>query len=472
MPPKATITILRADADVELAASLRCILEEIPAAAVSQLRIEELPCNRPESLTGVWQRDRSDLAIVIEPSHAPYFTQTAVDQPGRGYPRCPLLLVLPESLAPEAPRLLEAGVSDFVLPPFRPSDLLPRVLRLLRPRQSEDELVEHLRQVTGSRLIVGRSPGLMAQLRRLPLVAGCDATVLITGETGTGKELCARAIHYCSRRSGKPMVAVDCGAIPSELIENELFGHERGAYTTALTAQAGLLQESDGGSLFLDEIDSLSLPMQSKLLRFLQEKEYRPLGSPKTRKVDVRVIAASNKSLEEAVTAGRFRQDLYYRLNILSLQMPPLRQRREDIPVLARHFLDRYAAEFARPARTITEEAVRRLLNYPWPGNARELENIIERAVLVCDSAVIQARDIELPEQEVRDDGLRAYQARKALMVTKWELDELKRMLTTHCGSVSTISRVEGKDPSAIRALLRKHNLRPAREFPYWQTTT
>jgi len=366
--------------------------------------------------------------------------------------------------------MLEAGASDFVLPPIRPSDLVPRVMHLLRPHNSEEELVAHLKRVAASRQIVGKSPVLMAQLRKLPLYAGCHATVLITGETGTGKELCARAIHYCSRRSGKPFVAVDCGAIPGDLIENELFGHQRGAYTTALTAQPGLLQESDGGSLFLDEIESLPLPMQSKLLRFLQEKEYRPLGSPKARHVDARVIAACNESLEEAVRAGRFRQDLYYRLNVLSLQMPPLRDRREDIPLLARHFLEKYAAEFSRPVRDITEEAVKKLLNHPWPGNARELENIIERAVLVCDVPLVEGHDVELPASAADTPGI-SYQARKAMMVTKWELDELKRLLTSNRGNVSALARAEGKDPSAIRALLRKHHLRPIRESPHWHVT-
>lgn len=382
-------------------------------------------------------------------------------------PRCPLLVVLPESLVLQALPLLETGVSDFVLPPVRPSDLLPRVLHLLRPRESDDELIARLRLVAGGKQIVGQSPILLAQLRKLPLFAGCDATVLITGETGTGKELCARAVHYCSRRSGQPFVGVDCGAIPIELIENELFGHERGAYTTALTAQSGLLQEASGGSLFLDEIESLPLPMQSKLLRFLQEKEYRPLGSPKPCRADVRVIAASNKSLEEAVRASRFRQDLFYRLNVLSLVMPPLRERCEDIPLLARHFVDQYAAEFSRPARNLTEAAVKRLLNHSWPGNARELENTIERAVLACDGPLIEAQHIDLPDLEP-DPSTLSYRARKEVMIEKWEREELTRILTRCRGNVSVAARSEGKDPGAFRALLRKHHLRPTRESPHW----
>jgi two-component system, NtrC family, response regulator GlrR len=468
MAARTTIAILSSDADGEMATSLRRILEDIPRYQAGQLRIEELRCAQVEQLPVFCQRARPDLVILVEPALAPCAGQAAATWTKNACLRCPLLAVLPECLAPEALQLLRDGASDFILPPIRRADLLPRVLRMLRPRESEDELIAQLKQVAGPKHIVGQSPLLFEQLRKLPLIAGCDATVLISGETGTGKELCARAVHYLSPRSGKPFVTVNCGAIPGDLIENELFGHERGAYTTALTTQGGLLEQAIGGSLFLDEIDSLPISMQVKLLRFLQEKEYRALGSTLVRRADVRVIGASNISLEEAVRAGRFRQDLYYRLNVLTLVMPPLRNRREDIPLLARHFLAKYAAEFSRPARDITEGAVLRLLNYPWPGNARELENLIERAVLACDGPLIDARDIELPVLEP-DNSRLSYQARKDLMVKNWELNELKRILAIYHGNVSAIARQEGKDASAFRALLRKHNLRPDRASPYWE---
>jgi DNA-binding NtrC family response regulator len=467
MATRTTIAMLRTDADAELAMSVRRILDCIPKQQVGEFGIEELPCARPESVPAICHRSHPDLTIMIVPAEASFFAQVAAIVAKNGRPGCPFLLVLPESFAAEALRLLKAGASDFVLPPIRSADLLPRVLRLLRPCEAEDELIQHLKRVGGAKQIVGQSPLLLAQLRKLPSIARCDATVLISGETGTGKELCARAIHYLSRRASKPFVAVDCGAIPPELLENELFGHERGAYTSALTAQQGLVDAAAGGSLFLDEIDSLATPMQVKLLRFLQESEYRAVGSTLVRKADVRVIAASNSSLEEAVRADRFRRDLYYRLNVLSLVMPPLRDRREDIPLLARHFLAKYAAEFSRPAQDFTKETVKRLLDYQWPGNTRELENLIERAVLACDGPLIDVRDIEWPDLGAGNDGL-LYQARKQLMVTNWERDELKKMLVTHCGNLSAIARAEGKDASAFRALLRKHHLRPDRIPPYW----
>jgi DNA-binding NtrC family response regulator len=468
MKTRITIVVLRTAADVELATSVRRILERIPKNQVGDFGIEESPCAGPELVPpAMCQRARVDLTILIVPAEPSLAAQVVGTVAKNGRPASPFLLVLPESLAAEAMDFLKAGASDFVVAPIRSVDLLPRVLRLLRPCESEDELIAHLKQVWGTKQIVGQSPPLLAQLRKLPLIAGCDATVLITGETGTGKELCARAIHYLSCRASKPFLAVDCGAIPPELLETELFGHERGAYTSAVTTQPGLVDAAAGGSLFLDEIDSLATTMQVKLLRFLQEYEFRAVGSTLVRKADVRVIAASNSSLEEAVRAGRFRQDLYYRLNVLSLVMPPLRDRREDIPLLARHFLAKYAAEFSRPARDLTEEAVKRLCDYPWPGNARELENLIERAVLSCDRPLIDARDVDLPALELGSSRL-PYQARKDLMVTHWERDELKRMLAVHRGNLSAIARTERKDASAIRALLRKHHLRPDRALPYW----
>ena len=451
MGTRGTIALFRTDEGVELAASVRDSLVDFPEGPADQFNIQEFNCSCPESLSDLCQRARPDLAILIEPVEGHFFTEVIASAAKKARPQCRLLLVLPERLVMHAPRLLKAGVSDFVLPPIRSWDLIPRVLNLLSLRESEDELVAHLRRVAGSKQIIGQSPLFLAQLRKVPQIAGCDATVLISGETGTGKELFARAIHYLGRRAEKAFVPVDCGAVPSELIENELFGHERGAYTSAQTPQQGLIAESDGGTLFLDEIDALSMSMQSRLLRFLQEREYRPLGSPKMRRADSRVIVASNISLPEAVCAGRFRQDLFYRLNVLSLVMPPLRDRREDIPILARHFLEKYAIEFSRPARDFTNEAVQRLLSCPFPGNARELENLIERAVLACDGPLIDVGDLELPIVQPGDTKL-LYQARKDLMVTNWERDELKKMLTVYRGNLSAFARAEGKDASVLRA--------------------
>ncbi|KAA0242848.1 MAG: sigma-54-dependent Fis family transcriptional regulator [Candidatus Brocadia sp. AMX2] len=232
-------------------------------------------------------------------------------------------------------------------------------------------------------------------IEKIPSLAWSDATVMIYGETGTGKELIARAIHYNSHRHGKPFIPVNCGALPDHLIENELFGHAKGAFTDASTAEKGLIAEAEGGALFLDEVDTLSSSAQIKLLRFLQDKEYRHLGSSKSRGADVRVIAATNSNLWYLVETKRFREDLYYRLNVLSVTLPPLRERVSDIPLLAAHFLTRYAKQNRRGLLHLSGDAMQKLIHYPWSGNVRELEGVIQRAAVLCASSVLEPEDID-----------------------------------------------------------------------------
>jgi len=260
-------------------------------------------------------------------------------------------------------------------------------------------------------------------------------------------------------------VAVNCGAIPGELVENELFGHEAGAYTTAVAAQPGLLREANEGSLFLDEIDTLSLAVQVKLLRFLQDREYRPLGSGRARFADVRLIAASNISLPEAMGAGRFRQDLFYRLSVLPLELPPLRERPEDIPLLAGHFLGKYATEHGRPARELTPGAIQRLLSHPWPGNVRELENVIQRAVLLCPTAAIDTPQLSLPARPDEAGGT-SFKHLKAHAVHEFEHHYLAGLLREHDGNISASARAAGKNRRAFWELLRKHGLLPPHLAP------
>ncbi|HYO91261.1 MAG TPA: sigma-54-dependent Fis family transcriptional regulator, partial [Pyrinomonadaceae bacterium] len=245
-------------------------------------------------------------------------------------PDIPLIVVIGVCQPDELFELLKVGASDFIVAPLKAAEVLPRSWRLLRQQQqqsdAEQTLAQTLKAELGLKQLIGQSAVFLAQVDKIPLVAKCAANVLIAGETGTGKELYARAIHYCSARTSRPFMPVNCGAIPVDLVENELFGHQRGAFTSASTLQPGLIEEADGGTLFLDEIDCLPVMAQVKLLRFLQDKEYRPLGSTRMRRVDVRIIAASNLNLEEAVLHGKVRQDLYYRLNVISLTLPPLRE--------------------------------------------------------------------------------------------------------------------------------------------------
>ena len=263
----------------------------------------------------------------------------------------PILIVAEHCEQEQILELLNLGAADFITQPLTATDLLARIKRLLEQTRKGEAFKRSLKVKLGLKQIIGDSPVFRKEIEKIPTVAQCDVTVLISGETGTGKELFARALHYLSPRAGRPFVPVNCGAIPTDLVGNELFGHEQGAYTGASKSQPGMIREADGGTLFLDEIDCLPQNAQIKLLRFLQEREYRPLGSTKVQQADVRVLAATNVDPEAALREGKVRQDLYYRLNVIPFVLPPLRQRREDISILARHFLKKYAAEFNKPAR-------------------------------------------------------------------------------------------------------------------------
>ncbi|MHC1787969.1 sigma-54 interaction domain-containing protein [Solidesulfovibrio sp.] len=242
--------------------------------------------------------------------------------------------------------------------------------------------------------MVGQSPCLGEVLRVLGKVAPTDSTVLVTGESGTGKELLVRALHANSRRAGKPFVPVNCGAIPRELLESELFGHEKGAFTSAVRTRQGRFELAEGGTIFLDEIGEMDLSLQVKILRALQEKEFERVGGDKTIKADVRIVAATNRDLEVEVETGRFREDLYYRLNVIPLHLPPLRERGMDILLLAAHFLGRFCRQKNRCIQTFSPEARDLILGYPWPGNVRELENFMERMSILCDHDVITPGDL------------------------------------------------------------------------------
>ncbi|HXF04284.1 MAG TPA: sigma-54 dependent transcriptional regulator [Blastocatellia bacterium] len=370
----------------------------------------------------------------------------------------PIIVVMEAGEPDEVFKLLRLGASDFITPPLKATDIFPRVWRLLEKSHRREGLTCTLRERRGLKQLVGMSPAFLAEIQKIPLVAKCSASVLISGETGTGKELCARAIHYLSPRAGKPFIPVSCGAIPVELVENELFGHERGAFTGASRTQFGLIREADGGTLFLDEIDCLPLPAQAKLLRFLQEKEYRPLGGTKIVKADVRVIAATNINLEEAVSNGKLRQDLYYRLNVISITLPPLRERREDIPLLARHFLAKYAAEFNKPVTDFSGDAMHRLMLYDWPGNVRELEHVVERAVVLSEQPVIRAADIILPRLEVTRREV-SFREAKAKVVAQFERTYIQGLLRAYHGNVTKAAQAAGKNRRAFWQLMRKHGI-------------
>jgi DNA-binding NtrC family response regulator len=401
-------------------------------------------------------RGRAPILLVLPPDFSDTCGQLLQ---ALGATAGPPVIVLAEVGEPgEMFRLLEHGVADFITPPFEAFDVLPRVWRVLERDSPAENWAQKLKEKLGLKQLVGGSPSFLSEVEKLPLIARCDASVLISGETGTGKEVCARAIHYLSPRAGRPFVPVNCGAIPLDLIENELFGHERGAYTGASSAQQGLIEEANGGTLFLDEIDSLPPLAQVKLLRFLQEKEFRPLGSTKMCKADVRVVAASNSDFDSAVREGRLRRDLYYRLNVMPLSLPPLRERREDIRLLAQHFLEKYVAEFDKEVRGFLPQALRKLQLYEWPGNVRELENVVERAVMLCACGQIGGAEIVLPVSDA-EEAAESFQSAKAKVVAEFEKSYIQQLLLTHQGNITKAAQTARKNRRAFWQLIRKYRI-------------
>jgi DNA-binding NtrC family response regulator len=294
----------------------------------------------------------------------------------------PIIFLTGHGDIPMTVRAVKAGAVDFLTKPFDDEDLLNAIRQCII---SDGKQETHSEMNFGQMQIVGNSRALKQVLNLVRTVAPSDSTVLLLGETGTGKELIARAIHNCSPRKNRPFVKLNCAAIPTGLLESEFFGHERGAFTGALTQKIGRLELADQGSLFLDEIGDIPLDLQPKLLRVLQEREFERLGSTHTKKVDVRIVAATHCALEEMVVQRQFRLDLYYRLNVFPISIPPLRERQEDIPLLVRHFVQQFARRMHKTVEVISSQTMEALVDYPWPGNIRELQNVIERSVVVYD---------------------------------------------------------------------------------------
>ena len=466
------LLVVSLEPDHELERHLEEILRPVP-------EIQLLRCNLAGAALPALGKQLDDRLIKFRPTLLFYCTRSGAvagarilfDAVQKHQPHLPVMLLLDSVEPHELHRLMAMGAVDFTLKPLRLEDLLPRLSRWHRALTPENQVLQEMKQRLGMSQFIGESRLLIDALKTIPSFARCDASALLTGETGTGKEMFARAIHYLGPRSGRPFIPVNCGAIPSELIENELFGHETGAFTGASSKAGGLIQEAEGGTLFLDEIDSLPPAMQVKLLRFLQDKEYRPLGGGRARHADIRIIAASNVEMETAVHAGRFRADLFYRLNILRLKLPSLRERREDIPALARHFLSKYAGEFRLPAKALCRTAIEKLMAYDRPGNVRELENVIERALVVSDGPIIAAPDFCLPETAGSTAGS-SFKTLKAQAIAQFERSFIRHLLTENDGNISKAARATQKNRRAFWQLMRKHEIvvpHPARLNPVGQ---
>jgi two-component system response regulator AtoC len=312
-----------------------------------------------------------------------------------------VLMMTAHATVENAIEAMKLGAYDYLQKPFEVEELLVAVRRALEHQSLSRQhryLLAEREEDFDHYGIVGRSRAVHDLLRKLELVAKSKSTVLVTGETGTGKELAARAIHARSAQRDRPLIKVNCAAIPEGLLESELFGHVKGAFTGATANRRGRFALADGGSIFLDEIGTLGLPVQAKLLRVLQEREFEPVGSERTESVDVRVIAATNRDLRKMVADGRFQEDLFYRLSVIPVELPPLRERAEDVPLLVEHFVRKHAQRMGRRIDGIEPAALERLAAYPWPGNVRELENAVERAVVLAAGPVIDAASISMVE--------------------------------------------------------------------------
>ncbi len=310
---------------------------------------------------------------------------------GADFPDVPVILITAHGTVDSAVDALKAGAFDYITKPFEQEELQKVIAKAARAHDLERQNV-HASFGDGDRPpLVGESPSMRAIYDMVARVADSPSTVLITGESGTGKELVAQALHRGSSRRDKPLIKVNCAAIPKDLVESELFGYERGAFTGAVGSKPGRFELADGGTLFLDEIGEIPVEMQVKLLRALQEQEFERVGGIKTIRVDVRLIAATNRDLKQMIADGRFREDLFYRLNVVPIALPPLRERKQDIPLLVRHFIEKYDLRLGKKVEGIEDDALQLLLGYAWPGNIRELENVMERSVLFADGPLIQA---------------------------------------------------------------------------------
>jgi two-component system response regulator GlrR len=311
--------------------------------------------------------------------------------------------------------------------------------------------------------LIGGSPAFQAMARQIAKIARTDACVLIEGETGVGKEISARAIHYLGDRRSKPFVPLNCGAIPEALVESELFGHARGAFTDAKVARAGVIAQAHGGTLFLDEVDALPWKGQVALLRFLQDRRYRPVGHTVEHVSDARILAATNRPLAELVEQGAFRSDLMYRLNIIRLPVPALRERRPDIVLLARHYLRVYCDRYGFPARSLHPVSWQWMMRYDWPGNVRELESLIHRSVLLCEAGEILFEECADAPESARPDTAQSarlsFQNAKAIAIAQFEHDYLSQLLEEARGSVSAAARLACKERRSLGKLLKKHGI-------------
>ena len=414
---------------------------EIMAVNSGQKALDVIESFQPRLVISDLRMDEMDGMALFESIHATR-------------PALPVIILTAHGTIPDAVDATRRGLFGFLTKPFDSDQLLDCIRRALSISAVDSESAS---SNDWQKNIITRSPVMTALLERAKLAARTPTPVLIHGDSGTGKELLASAIHAASDRKSNPFVPVNCTAIPETLLESELFGHTKGAFTGALQDRNGLFYAADGGTLFLDEVGDMSLTFQAKLLRVLQEKEIRPLGADTSQPIDVRIISATQHNLEKAVEEGRFREDLFYRLNVVGLEIPPLSQRREDISLLAAHFLDRIRESYETNVRGFAPKAMESLMEAGWPGNVRQLQNVVEQTAALATTPIIPQTLVQAALNDDDSGFTTLTEARN-----RFERQYLMRLLRATRGNVSRASRLAGRDRSKFYQLLRRHHLDPA----------
>jgi two-component system response regulator GlrR len=431
-----------------LAIRLRAAGYDVTAAESAEAALAHLSLSRPSAVVTDLRMGGMDGMSLFDAIH-------------RDCPALPVIMLTAHGTIPDAVTATRRGIFGYLTKPFDPKVLLDEIERAV----NVTGVTETRASLTGSEAVHGeswradiitRSPQMEDVLAKARLVAESDASVLITGESGTGKELLAQAIHRASPRRHRPILAVNCGAIPEQLLESELFGHTKGSFTGAIRDYKGLFQAADGGTIFLDEIGDMPLPLQVKLLRVLQEGQVRPVGSTATLEVDVRIISATHRNLELEIAEGRFREDLYYRLDVVHLALPSLAERREDIPLLAHHFLRQLADRYKKSVNGFAPEALELLITSTWPGNVRQLNNLVEQTVALSTSPVVPASLVQ-GALKVQAETLSSFEeARK-----RFEREYLAQVLKMTNGNVSHAARLAKRNRTEFYKLLQRHHLDP-----------
>jgi DNA-binding NtrC family response regulator len=368
-------------------------------------------------------------------------------------PATPVIIITAFGTVESAIKAMKMGAYDYIMKPFQTDAILLTVRKALENRLLKKEVVRLKKEVESRysfHRIIGKSAPMQKIYDLIERIGDSSHNVLITGESGTGKELVARAIHYSGDRKAGPFTAVNCAAIPETLLESELFGYKKGAFTDAKSDKWGLLFQAEGGTVFLDEVTEMSPVLQAKLLRVIEEREVRPLGDINSHPIDVRFIASSNRNIKDVIAQGQFREDLYYRLKVIDIELPPLRDRKEDIPLLMRYFIEKYGEESKKKVNDVSEEALKILMAYPWPGNVRELENIIQRAIALSRQEVILPEDLPASMSQEMDDDLVEKGLREKYTIDQLEKEYIRRILVEVAGNKTKAAELLGLDRKTL----------------------